>query len=98
MSEAAKPSEKPYIPPPPELGPGQTSYTSITEKISSVALTRSTPLVWFVAFLIGFTLLQALLIAVAYLFYEGTGIWGLNIPIGWGFAIINFVWWIGIGH
>ena len=98
MSEAANPSGKSYIPPPPELGPGQTSYTSITEKISSVALTRSTPLVWFVAFLIGFTLLQALLIAVAYLFYEGTGIWGLNVPIGWGFAIINFVWWIGIGH
>ena len=29
---------------------------------------------------------------------KGTGIWGLNIPVGWGFAIINFVWWIGIGH
>ena len=98
MSEAAKPSEKQYIPPPSELGPGQTSYTSITEKISSVVLTRSTPLVWFISLLVGFTLLQALLISVAYLFYEGTGIWGLNIPIGWGFAIINFVWWIGIGH
>ena len=30
--------------------------------------------------------------------YSGVGIWGINIPIGWGFAIINFVWWIGIGH
>ena len=98
MSEAAKTSEKQYIPPPSELGSGQTSYTSITEKISSVVQTRSTPLVWFVSLLVGFTLLQALLISVAYLFYEGTGIWGLNIPIGWGFAIINFVWWIGIGH
>ena len=28
----------------------------------------------------------------------GVGIWGVNIPIGWGFAIVNFVWWIGIGH
>jgi len=26
------------------------------------------------------------------------GIWGINIPVGWGFAIVNFVWWIGIGH
>ena len=28
----------------------------------------------------------------------GVGIWGINIPVGWGFDIINFVWWIGIGH
>jgi len=39
-----------------------------------------------------------LLYAVTYLFAIGVGIWGINIPIGWGFAIINFVWWIGIGH
>jgi hypothetical protein len=32
------------------------------------------------------------------LLIKGTGIWGINIPVGWGFAIINFVWWIGIGH
>ena len=36
--------------------------------------------------------------AVAYLLYIGVGIWGINIPIAWGFAIVNFVWWIGIGH
>ena len=28
----------------------------------------------------------------------GVGIWGINIPVAWGFAITNFVWWIGIGH
>jgi Ni/Fe-hydrogenase subunit HybB-like protein len=39
-----------------------------------------------------------LLFAITNLFVTGTGIWGLNIPVGWGFAIINFVWWIGIGH
>ena len=36
--------------------------------------------------------------AVTYLFVTGIGIWGVNMPVGWGFAIINFVWWIGIGH
>ena len=36
--------------------------------------------------------------AVTWLLLKGTGIWGVNIPVGWGFAIINFVWWIGIGH
>ncbi len=39
-----------------------------------------------------------LLFAMAICFIKGIGIWGINIPVGWGFAIINFVWWIGIGH
>ena len=39
-----------------------------------------------------------LLFAIAKLFIVGTGIWGINIPVAWGFAIVNFVWWIGIGH
>ena len=39
-----------------------------------------------------------LLVAVAYLLVEGVGIWGINHPVMWGFAIVNFVWWIGIGH
>jgi molybdopterin-containing oxidoreductase family membrane subunit len=38
------------------------------------------------------------LVAVSWLLIKGTGIWGVNIPVGWGFAIVNFVWWIGIGH
>jgi Ni/Fe-hydrogenase subunit HybB-like protein len=41
---------------------------------------------------------MVLLFAVSYLLVAGVGIWGINIPIGWGFAIVNFVWWIGIGH
>ena len=96
MSEAT--SQKQYTPPPPELGPGQTSLTTISEAISDIALTRSAPIPWYLAVLFGFAVMQALLIAIAYLFYEGVGIWGLNNPVGWGFAIINFVWWIGIGH
>ena len=39
-----------------------------------------------------------LTVAIAYLLYTGVGIWGINQPVGWGFAIVNFVWWIGIGH
>src|SRR5262249_41957958 len=41
---------------------------------------------------------MVLLYAVSYLLVRGVGIWGVLIPVGWGFAIINFVWWIGIGH
>ena len=39
-----------------------------------------------------------LIVAIGYLVITGVGIWGINIPVGWGFAIVNFVWWIGIGH
>ena len=38
------------------------------------------------------------MVSVTYLLVKGIGIWGNNIPVGWAFAIINFVWWIGIGH
>ena len=48
--------------------------------------------------MIGFTLLQGLLLAIYMLLFKGVGVWGINIPVGWGFDIINFVWWIGIGH
>jgi Ni/Fe-hydrogenase subunit HybB-like protein len=96
MSQA--PKQTPYQPPVPELEKDLHSYTAVTDKISGVVLTKHTPIFWFASFVVGFILLQAFLISAAYLLYEGTGIWGLNNPIGWGFAIINFVWWIGIGH
>jgi molybdopterin-containing oxidoreductase family membrane subunit len=38
------------------------------------------------------------MIGATWLIIKGVGVWGINIPVGWGFAIINFVWWIGIGH
>ncbi|MDX1617455.1 MAG: NrfD/PsrC family molybdoenzyme membrane anchor subunit [Balneolaceae bacterium] len=56
------------------------------------------PKLWYLAFGVANLLLIAMLGAIAYLFWEGTGIWGLNNPAGWGWAIINFVWWVGIGH
>ncbi len=47
---------------------------------------------------VAFTLLTGLVVAISYLLLKGIGIWGNNIPVGWAFDIINFVWWIGIGH
>ncbi len=81
----------------PVIEPGYT-FGSITDKISSIVLTRPTSLGWVVGFGAGFLVTMMLLFALGYLFIKGTGIWGINIPIGWGFAIVNFVWWIGIGH
>ena len=81
----------------PVIEPGHT-YTTITDKISSIVLTRKTPHVWWVGLFISFSLLMMLFYAVATLFVKGIGIWGINIPVAWGFDIVNFVWWIGIGH
>src|SRR6266852_4622736 len=81
----------------PVLGPGHT-FTSVTDKISSIVLTRPTSLGWVAGFAISFSLVMILTVALAWLIIKGVGIWGINIPIGWGFAIVNFVWCIGIGH
>jgi molybdopterin-containing oxidoreductase family membrane subunit len=81
----------------PILEPGHT-YATITDKISSMVLTKRTPRGWFIGFGVSFLLAMVLLVALSYLFAKGVGIWGINNPVGWGFAIINFVWWIGIGH
>jgi Ni/Fe-hydrogenase subunit HybB-like protein len=82
---------------PPIIGPGHT-YTTLTEKISDIVLTNRTPLEWFALFAFGFMGTMLLMLALAWLLVRGVGIWGVNVPIAWGFAIVNFVWWIGIGH
>ncbi|HAY13518.1 MAG TPA: polysulfide reductase NrfD [Fimbriimonadaceae bacterium] len=53
---------------------------------------------WFLFMGIGFLFVNILLVSIAVLVFTGIGIWGNNQPVGWGFDIINFVWWIGIGH
>src|SRR6266403_1254962 len=73
-------------------------FGQATEKIGNVVLTKRTPLSWIFGVLILLGFLGVLNVAIGYLLLKGTGIWGIQIPNGWGFAIINFVWWIGIGH
>jgi Ni/Fe-hydrogenase subunit HybB-like protein len=81
----------------PIIEPGYTLGT-VTDKISSIVLGRGTSKGWIFGFSIAFSLLMLLNFTVGYLLVKGVGIWGINIPVGWGFAIVNFVWWIGIGH
>ena len=81
----------------PVIEPGYT-FGSVTDKISAIVLNRPASVGWFVGFGIAFLLTMMMLYAIAYLFVRGVGIWGVTIPVGWGFAIVNFVWWIGIGH
>jgi Ni/Fe-hydrogenase subunit HybB-like protein len=79
------------------IAPGYT-FATITDQIAAVVLSRKTPLFWFAGLTVGLGLLFLFLLSVALLFVKGTGIWGIRTPVMWGFAITNFVWWIGIGH
>jgi molybdopterin-containing oxidoreductase family membrane subunit len=77
---------------------GGYSYASISDKISDIVLTRPTHWGWVVGFTLCSVLTLLLVGAMSYLFYKGVGIWGVNVPIAWAFALTNFVWWVGIGH
>ncbi len=98
MSVALRDSNHPEIPHLDPVLAGGHTYESVTEQISGAVLNRPTTLGWFIGFAIAFSAMGMLTIAVGWLIIKGVGIWGINIPIGWGFAIVNFVWWIGIGH
>jgi Ni/Fe-hydrogenase subunit HybB-like protein len=78
--------------------PSGYTYATITDKISDLVLKRPSRWPWFVGFSFAFLWMLAFFFACGYLFELGPGIWGVNIPVAWGYAISNFVWWIGIGH
>src|SRR5260370_12536182 len=80
---------------PPVMEPGHT-FSTIGEKVSNIVLKRPVSLGWVFGFLVMFSLMNMLLMALGYLFLRGTGIWGITIPIGWGFAIINFFLLFGV--
>ena len=76
---------------------GDTTYHDITETVCQVA-ERPPSKGWVIGFLISFGLLQWLGLCIAYLIYTGVGVWGNRSPIFWGWPIVNFVFWVGIGH
>jgi Ni/Fe-hydrogenase subunit HybB-like protein len=81
------------------LGPGH-GYDTVTDRIANVVYLplKKSPKQWLIGAFIAFCFVNLLMLACGVLFLRGVGIWGVNIPVGWGFAIVNFVWWIGIGH
>ncbi|HUJ38979.1 MAG TPA: NrfD/PsrC family molybdoenzyme membrane anchor subunit [Candidatus Acidoferrales bacterium] len=81
----------------PLIEPGHT-FGSVTDKISAIVLGKGTRGGWWLGFAISFSLLMVLNVSIGYLLIRGVGIWGINVPVAWGYAITNFVWWIGIGH
>jgi Ni/Fe-hydrogenase subunit HybB-like protein len=79
------------------IGPGHT-FATLTDKISAIVLTQRTPLFWYIGFGLSFLLVLVLFYCIAALLTVGIGLFGVMVPVAWGFAIVNFVWWIGIGH
>lgn len=82
-----------------QLLPGEHTYASLDEKVTSLILdAKKHSKIWYVMIAIGFLGANLLLVSFGWLVYNGIGVWGNNQPVGWGFDIVNFVWWIGIGH
>ena len=81
------------------IGPGQT-YGGIDDVVNEPVLIgpRRTPLWWWIGLGISLALLGMYIVSIVVLVTRGIGIFGNNIPVAWGMPIINFVWWIGIGH
>src|SRR5262245_56500436 len=81
----------------PVIQPGHT-LASVTDTIATIVLTKKPNKYLLGGFTVAFALFMLLLWALGNLVTRGIGLWGVNQPVGWGFDIINFVWWIGIGH
>ena len=79
----------------PVVGPDVT-LTSLSEDVSSRVLMRGAPRWWWIGFVISFALLLVLIVQMAVLFIVGIGVWGVEIPVAWGLAIAEYVWWIAL--
>ena len=76
---------------------GNASLGKITADVCRPIETRA-PKMWHILFGLSLSLLFLMFGMIGYLIWEGVGVWGLNQPVGWGWAIVNFVFWVGIGH
>ena len=79
----------------PVVLPGPT-IGSMTDQICAIALRERASLWWWTAMIPAAVLTGVLVAAILWLFYAGVGIWGIDWSVVWGFAIINYVWWIAI--
>src|SRR5947209_19627620 len=82
----------------PQYVPEGQTFLSVTDKICDLALTTVWRPGWWILFALSLTVLGMFTGVLAYLLIKGVGIWGINVPVAWCFAITCFVWWIGIGH
>ncbi len=101
MSDTALPIEDNTTADPTRRAPlvlGRQDCASVTEIVSRVAERPRPSAAWYAAFAVSAALTGVFFLAIGYLFVTGVGVWGNNMPVSWGFPIVNFVFWIGIGH
>jgi len=77
---------------------GDNAFARITDNVSRIAEAERPPRAWYIAFAVALTMLTCFLGAIGWLVWTGIGVWGNQIPVAWAFDIVNFVFWIGIGH
>lgn len=80
------------------LTTGGQDFASVTKTVCQIAERPKPPVTWYAAFAVSVGLTGVLFACVGYLIVTGVGVWGNNSPVFWGFPIVNFVFWIGIGH
>jgi Ni/Fe-hydrogenase subunit HybB-like protein len=77
---------------------GDNPFGKITDAVMRIVEVPRPPRAWYIALGISLCWLSCLAMSVGHLFWTGIGIWGNNNPVGWGWDIVNFVFWVGIGH
>ena len=82
----------------PPLVLGGRTFGDVTNTVCGIIENPRTPPLWYAFFAVSLSLLGVLGAMIAYLIFTGIGVWGLQSPVGWGWAIVNFVFWVGIGH
>ena len=88
---------KPLVIEHPKCVENDRSFHWITEKICQVAEEKP-PLWWWVFMSVGGFVATYVATGLITLVGTGVGVWGLANPVNWGWAIVNFVFWVGIGH
>ena len=78
--------------------PETLTHAAVSDRISGIVLEQPSPVAWKLAFFVSAVLVFMLLAALTVVFTTGVGLFGVNIPVAWGFPIVNTVWWIGIAH
>jgi len=77
---------------------GGLKIGDVTQAVCRIAEAVKPPAIWWPLFVCTSTLMLVMFAMIGYLIFTGIGVWGVNTPVSWGFAIINFVFWVGIGH
>jgi molybdopterin-containing oxidoreductase family membrane subunit len=82
----------------PQLVLNHKDFGSVTDDILKANESPRPPKSWYFSLAISFSMMSMLGILIGYLVFTGVGVWGNNNPVAWGYPIVNFVFWVGIGH